>query len=271
MTLSVIIPNYNNLRFLETCLDSVLAQTFQPAEIIVVDDCSTDASREIIRRYETQYETVRGIYLPENGGVSHARNVGILAATGEYVTTLDGDDFYYNPHKLENEMRLIREKGGNVLTYSILVYCDVDNQIIRYLDYKKDAYFQGNVLKALLTERITKTLMRDCCYPRQAALDAGLYDEQSCLFEDYDFLIRLAERLPFYCTFSYGTAYRRKAFGLSQRPLSEVLQAKDCVIVANIERQPKENQKRLMRGYLRNKRYANMKRWIKRQFKRKRA
>lgn len=238
MTLSVIIPNYNNLRFLETCLDSVLAQTFQPAEIIVVDDCSTDASREIIRRYETQYETVRGIYLPENGGVSHARNVGILAATGEYVTTLDGDDFYYNPHKLENEMRLIQEKGGNVLTYSKLVYCNVDNQIIRYLDYKRRDYFEGNVYMALVAERITKTVMRDCCYPRQAALNAGLYDESSCLYEDYDFLIKLAKQLPFYCTFAYGTAYRRKPNGLSARPPEECRAAKNAILEKYIAQLP---------------------------------
>lgn len=230
MTLSVIIPNYNNEKFIAKCLDSVLEQTLVPDEILVVDDASTDASPSIIRAYAEKYPNVIGIFLPQNGGVSHARNVGLTSATGEYATTLDGDDFYYNPQKLENEMRLMAEKGGNVLTYSKIVYCDEADTIIRYLDYKRRDYFQGNVYLALVAERITKTVMRDCCYPRQAALNAGLYDETSSLYEDYDLLIRLAARLPFYCTFSYGTAYRQKANGLSARAPAECRAEKDAIL-----------------------------------------
>ncbi|MBR5321480.1 MAG: glycosyltransferase family 2 protein [Clostridia bacterium] len=230
MSLAVIIPNYNNEKFIRKCLDSVLSQTYQPDEIIVVDDCSKDNSVEIIKEYEAKYPNVKGVYLQQNGGVSHARNTGILTATSEYVTTLDGDDFYFNNQKLENEMKLLQEKGGNVLTYSKIVYCDEDDNIIRYLDYKNSEYFEGNLFDLLLKEKITKTLMRDCCFPRQAVIDAGLYDEQSSLYEDYDLLIRLAKIIPFYCTFEYGTAYRQKNFGLSQRPIEECIKAKETII-----------------------------------------
>lgn len=230
MSLSVIIPNYNNEKFISKCLDSVLSQTYQPDEIIIVDDCSKDNSVSIIRDYESKYPHIKGIYLEQNGGVSHSRNTGILSATSEYITTLDGDDFYYNNQKLENEMKLLQEKGGNVLTYSKIVYCDEEDNIIRYLDYKKSEYFEGNLFEALLQEKITKTLMRDCCYPRQTVIDVGLYDENSSLFEDYDLLIRLSKKLPFYCTFEYGTAYRQKNFGLSQRPAEECVKAKNVII-----------------------------------------
>lgn len=238
MSLSVIIPNYNNEKFIRQCLDSVLSQTLQPDEIIIIDDCSKDNSVEIIKEYESQYPNIKGIYLKENGGVSHTRNVGILSATSEYITTLDGDDFYFNNQKLENEMKLLKEKGGNVLTYSKIVYCDEFDNIIRYLDYKKSEYFEGNVHIALLTEKIRRTLMRDCVFPKQAIIDAGLYDETSCLFEDYDILIRLAEKLPFYCTFEYGTAYRQKAFGLSQKSDDEIRYAKSKSINKNLSKLP---------------------------------
>lgn len=234
MSLSVIIPNYNNEKFIAKCIDSVLSQTYQPDEIIIVDDCSKDNSASIIKNYESKYTNVKGIYLEQNGGVSHARNAGILSATSEYVTTLDADDFYFNNQKLENEMNLLKEKGGNVLTYSKIVYCDEEDNIIRYLDYKKSEYFEGDIHIALLTERVRRTLMRDCVFPRQAIIDVGLYDESSCLFEDYDILIRLAERLPFYCTFEYGTAYRQKAFGLSQKSPKEIRSAKDKSIEKNL-------------------------------------
>ncbi len=230
MTLSVIIPCYNNEKFLHKCLDSVLSQTLVPNEIIVVDDCSKDNSVKIIKEYESKFPNVKGICLEQNGGVSHARNVGILEATSEYVTTLDSDDFYFNEKKLENEMTLLERKGGNVLTYSKIVYCDEDDNIIRYLDYKKSEYFEGNVLVPLLTEKITKTLMRDCCFPREVAINVGLYDENSSLYEDYDLLIRLSKELNFYCTFEYGTAYRQKNFGLSQRPVEECIRVKTAII-----------------------------------------
>lgn len=234
MSLAVIIPNYNNEKFISKCLDSVLSQTFTPDEIIIVDDCSKDNSVTIIKEYESKYPNVKGIYLEQNGGVSHARNTGILSATSEYVTTLDGDDFYFNNQKLENEMRLLKEKGGNVLTYSKIVYCDEEDNIIRYLDYKKGEYFEGNIHIALLTEKVRRTLMRDCVFPRQVIIDVGLYDETSCLFEDYDILIRLAEKLPFYCTFEYGTAYRQKSFGLSQKSIEEIHFAKTRSIEKNL-------------------------------------
>lgn len=230
MSLSVIIPNYNNEKFIAKCLDSVLSQTLQPDEIIVVDDCSKDNSVAIIKEYEKSHNNIKGIYLEENGGVSHTRNTGILAATSEYITTLDGDDFYFNNQKLENEMKLLQEKGGNVLTYSKIVYCDEEDNIIRYLDYKKSEYFEGFLFKALIQEKITKTLMRDCCFPKAVAEDTGLYNEQLSLYEDYDLLIRIAKRVPFYCTFEYGTAYRQKNFGLSQRPTEECENAKNSII-----------------------------------------
>lgn len=264
MRLSVVIPNYNNAKYLEKCLDSVLMQTRVPDEIVVVDDASTDASPEIIRCYAAEHANVIGVFLQKNEGVSHARNVGIQTASGEIITTLDADDFYFDPKKLENEMRLLEEKGGNAATYSKIVYCDETDAIIRYLDYPKRSYFQGNVFNALLMERITRTLMRDCCFPRKAALDAGLYDKSLCLFEDYDFLIRLAKLLPFYCTFEYGTAYRQKPGGLSARPPEECLAAKRAVIETYTARVPQWK-----RIYFHT--YRKMRAWIVRLVKQLRA
>lgn len=238
MSLSVIIPNYNNEKFIRKCLDSVLSQTLLPDEIIVVDDCSKDNSIAIIKEYEEKYPNVKAVCLEQNGGVSHARNTGILTATSEFVTTLDADDFYFNDQKLENEMNLLKEKGKNALTYSKIVYCDEDDNIIRYLDYKKSEYFEGNLFDALLKEKITKTLMRDCVFPRQTVMDIGLYDETSSLYEDYDLLIRLAQKIPFYCTFEYGTAYRQKNFGLSQRPKAECIKVKNSIIEKYISKLP---------------------------------
>lgn len=263
MSISVIIPNYNNERFLNKCLESVLSQSIVVDEIIVVDDCSKDASRDIIKDFALKDPNVKPIFLEKNGGVSHARNVGISAATSEYVTTLDADDFYYESTKLEKEMDVISHHPyKSVVAYSKIVYCDENDNIIRKLDYPKNEYFQGDILLPLLSESITKTLMRDCVFSKELAIKSGLYNEKMCLFEDYDFLIRLAKNAEFYCTFDYGTAYRQKNFGLSQRSYEEIRSTKEAIMSEyysdlTAEQQKKVNKMKSMKNVRRFKNKIN--------------
>ena len=90
---SVIIPVYNTEKYLEKCLDSVCNQTLSDIEIICINDCSTDNSREILNRYAADDERIKIINFEENKGAAAARNAGIDAATGEYVGFVDSDDY----------------------------------------------------------------------------------------------------------------------------------------------------------------------------------
>lgn len=102
MDISVIIPTYNRAHTLKRALDSVLQQTLQPREILVVDDASTDATAEVLQPYLERIELVR---LARNRGVSHARNVGIRRSCGEWIALLDSDDAWL-PQKLERQATL---------------------------------------------------------------------------------------------------------------------------------------------------------------------
>lgn len=226
MSLAVIIPNYNNEKFLTKCIDSVLAQTLLPDEIIIVDDVSTDNSRELINELAKKSNIIKPIFLSENGGVSHARNTGIKAAESEYITTLDADDFYYSETKLENEMALINSHSEDIVAYSKIVICNEDGELIRKLDYPDKEYAQGDILIPLLSGNVVRTLMRDFVFKKKYIIEAGLYNENMNLFEDYDVIIRLSKLLPFYCTFDYGTAYRQKGYGLSHRSEEELFNTK---------------------------------------------
>ena len=95
--LSVIIPNFNGLRLLPVCLNALRQQTFQNFETIVVDDASTDGSREFLAR---EYPEVRVLALEKNGGFARAVNEGIRAARGEIVVLLNNDT-ETDPHWLE--------------------------------------------------------------------------------------------------------------------------------------------------------------------------
>ena len=130
--LSIIVANYNNTDYLEECLSSILDQTYKEIEIILIDDCSTDNSSEIIRDYERQYPDIfRCIFFIENKGVAHARHEAILMANGDYITTLDSDDYYLDPKKLEKEMSLIadyQKKGLEIVAFSNIMLVDGDGK-----------------------------------------------------------------------------------------------------------------------------------------------
>jgi glycosyltransferase involved in cell wall biosynthesis len=90
--ITVIIPNYNNAKYLADCLNSVRRQTYANLEIILIDDQSADDSYKIARKIAAADPRVRVFRMPKNGGVGAARNLGLDKATGEFVVFLDSDD-----------------------------------------------------------------------------------------------------------------------------------------------------------------------------------
>lgn len=101
---SVIIPTFNYARFLPHAIDSVLAQTYQRKECIVVDDGSTDSTPEVLWHYETRIKVVT----QPNRGLSAARNAGMAAARGDYLSFLDADD-WSEPDKLAVQVAYLDE------------------------------------------------------------------------------------------------------------------------------------------------------------------
>lgn len=225
MNLSVVIPNYNREMFLPQCIESIIAQTYKPLEIIIVDDSSTDDSVKIIKYYEEKYNFIRGIILDKNKGVSNARNVGITEAKGEYVTTIDSDDFYYNKSKLEKEMKLIKYykqvNNKDIIGYSKTVNVDIKGN---YLGQNEPNFFQNkyyyledNILFKLLSGFKFAFIPRDYCFKKSTYFECGGYNLDMNFYEDLDLLIRLASKYSFYCTKENGTAYRQHSMGLSTR------------------------------------------------------
>ena len=113
---SIVIPVYNEEKYITKCLNSVLSQTYKNIEIIVVDDKSIDNTVALIEKIDDK--RIKLIKLDKNGGVANARNKGILLAKGDYLCFLDGDDFWV-PSKLEKQLIFIK---GKTFIYSDFTY-----------------------------------------------------------------------------------------------------------------------------------------------------
>lgn len=127
-SISVIIPCYNVEDYLPRCLDSVLAQSHNNVQVVMVEDCSTDGTKNIIEDYEEKYQNFHAIYNKKNGGLGNARNVGISASKSDYIVFLDSDDWL--PENFLSEMlgTLLDNKAD-------ISICDI---YLRYDDPRKD-------------------------------------------------------------------------------------------------------------------------------------
>lgn len=194
---SVIIPTYNRARFIERAIRSVLNQTYQNFEIIVVDDASTDDTEERVRRLLTNGTRFKYVRHDINRGAGAARNTGIKNAAGEYIALLDSDDEWL-PEKLEKQLQVFKEARDEKLgaVYSGVVYIkEKDNQKIDEHMPKRRGY-------------IFKDFLRRCCIHggpgvfliRKEVFDkCGLFDEcgELRIADDYEMWVRISKDYKF--------------------------------------------------------------------------
>lgn len=219
---TVIVPNYNKSIYLEQCIKSVAMQTYRPLEILVVDDASKDSSIELLTHLQKEYSFLKIVALKRNGGVSHARNVGIAAADGDIITFLDSDDYYINHKKIENEVKALEKSDIPAFSYSKTVLVDTEGNRINKKTSSNDRYLTGDILKDLLKCKCLDIVPRDyCIYKNQIENLKIQYNEQMNFFEDTDFLLKISAKAEAICTYEEGTAYRQNTNGLSNKTEKE--------------------------------------------------
>lgn len=219
--ISVIITNYNNQIYLEQCLNSVLAQTYDNIEIVVVDDCSKDKSLDILRKDEEKHSNVKIFVNKENSGVAKTRMNAISKATGDYITTLDADDYYKCNIKIEKEMDLIskfkNEHNKDIIAFSNYNRVDI-NGVFKFSFAKLLEIQTGNIMEVFFLRK--KFLPKDFVMSKHQYNSIGGYNEQIPIYEDLDLDIRLASKYEFHYTGCEGTAYRETKQGLSSANIS---------------------------------------------------
>jgi len=178
---SVIIPTYNRADFICDAIDSVLAQTYKDYEIIVVDDGSTDNTKEVLKKYDGK---IRYFY-KENMGVSAARNKGIKEAKGEYIAFLDSDDIWLT-NNLETLINAIITSGVFVVTSTVKTI-DVHGNILGIKPLLRKGFSIEDKFYNMSYIPPSSVLLR-----REVFDKAGLFDEAIKAAEDIDMWIRVS-------------------------------------------------------------------------------
>ena len=148
---SCVIPVYNGARYLAEALDSVLAQTHRPLEVIVVDDGSTDGSAELAARYRDPVRVVRQTHR----GLAATRNAGVRSAAGDFVAHLDADDLWM-PEKLARQLARFRERPEidlGLSRFQNFWVPELADEARRYQDHPLAQPMGGYFVDTLLTRR----------------------------------------------------------------------------------------------------------------------
>ena len=200
MRFSIVIPLFNKEQYIAETLDSVIHQTFDDYEVIIVNDSSTDRSLSIVKSFEIK-DSRFNVYTIPNGGVSNARNFGIKRSRGEYVCFLDADDLW-KPDYLKEANSLIEKYGkSNFLCFAYEWFEDNPQNVVKHCSLEK--YFKGDkqidffkysvlskasvALTSAVIIRRSRLMELDYCFPKEYSMG-----------EDVDLWVRSAKESIIY-------------------------------------------------------------------------
>lgn len=184
MNISVIIPTYNRENLIEKCIKSVLEQTYQPTEIIVVDDGSTDKTIDVINKMSSPI--IRVIIGGKNRGAQAARNIGIREAGGDWIAFLDSDDVWL-PDKLEKQKECVERSGRKLCAGGGLILKNGEKSA-SWLNGQSGMVFDSVILHKMCFLYQTILVKKDCL------MQIGMLDENVPSYQELDISIRLANK-----------------------------------------------------------------------------
>jgi glycosyltransferase involved in cell wall biosynthesis len=201
---SVIMRSHNDGRFLDQAVGSVLDQTYRHLELIIVNDASTDCTRERVEYWRTVDRRVRVIHNPRGRGGPASSNIGLQAAKGEYVANLDADNYWVDSGKLAEQVKWLEEHRDYVLVGGLTRTVDVDG---RALSTSRRAETDTQIRRKILRSNGIGNSV--ACFRRSAAQQVGGYPEEFLgLSEDFGLWLALGQLGKFHNPQRVWNAYR---------------------------------------------------------------
>ncbi|MGB7251711.1 MAG: glycosyltransferase family 2 protein [Phormidesmis sp.] len=214
---SVIIPAYNAARFIERTLHSVLNQSYQNLEILVVDDGSDDETAAIVQALAAVDQRIT-LLQQRNAGVAAARNLAIDNATGEFIAPLDADDLWHQTN-IEKQVQVLMAAEASVgMVYAWSLEVD---EVDRTTGGVRVSPYYGNIYPAMLYQNVTgngsASVIRRGCFETVGGYSSDFRAQQAQGCEDFDIYLRIAERYEVKVVPEMLIGYRQVAGSLSTR------------------------------------------------------
>lgn len=206
---SIVTPAFNSEHLIKDTIDSVLSQTFDRWELIVIDDCSTDGTADVVSRYVVKDARIHLEVLPKNfGGPAGPRNIGISRARGKYIAFLDSDDIWH-PKKLELQVALIEKTGAKFVCSRIKDFVRrSDIQFLEPADFSYEAVtFCGQSIRAQIPT--SSVLVDKTLFEQHRFID----DIQYKAVEDYDCWLKILRSVPYCLKINEALVFYRKVEG----------------------------------------------------------
>lgn len=210
---SIIIPAYNAEKYIEQCLQSVLAQTWRDYEILVISDGSDDGTETIVGKIAEREPNVFFMGI-SHSGAGAARNAGLRKARGRYVIFLDADDYWTNPLLLEHLRRKILRSGADVIMFQMDKYREDGKVLKRYrkrpFPADKECYRLKEIYETLVCDGQVLASSCNKCIRRQLLNEKQIVFQEGGLAEDIDWVLQLfshVKSISFLNEISY--AYRQ--------------------------------------------------------------
>lgn len=176
---SIVLPVYNGEKYISQAIDSVLGQTWQNWELIIVNDCSSDSTMTICEDYAARDSRIRIISNPQNLKLPATLNAGFDAASGDYYTWISHDNMF-KPEAIETLVSALDQNPDAAMVYSNFTNIDADGNIIKDTELKEPEHLvTGNVFGFCFM------------YTAEIAEKVGKYDTNLFLAEDYDYWMRV--------------------------------------------------------------------------------
>jgi glycosyltransferase involved in cell wall biosynthesis len=174
--ISVMMPTYNNAKYIKQAIESIYAQKYDNIEIVVVDDGSTDNTKEVLK----QYKNIKYFYI-EHKGISFARNTALSNSKGEYIAFCDSDD-YWLPEKLNTQIQYFKDNPG-----CEIVFTKYEN-IFENDELKKNKRaIHEKLIEDSFKQYLPSTILRKDLFDR-----FGTFDENFSGIEDAEFIYRIS-------------------------------------------------------------------------------
>jgi glycosyltransferase involved in cell wall biosynthesis len=206
-TVSVITAAWTRAHYIGIGIQSVIDQTFQDWELIIVDDGSPDNTAEVVAEWQKKDKRIKYLRLPHIGRISMVSNAGLREAQGEFVAILDDDDYWIDKRKLEKQVAFLREHPDYIACGGWFATIDGEGkETARLKKPETDEAIRRVMLFANGIANSTSMFRRE---------KAGLYDETLKQFADWDFYLRLGTIGKLYNFPEYFLAYRMWGGGSS--------------------------------------------------------